>query len=164
MATLKQLPVSPRTKVYRALCSILQHDPVLSTVIKPDNFRTWAGKSHDNIVFEFSNSPSLRITPTNGPEEWKFPDAFMGWLYLNCEMLIPGTDADDELNLWWAIERAIYPEDYEAQQANVRALQLAGAYSGLTDFSQPAFDPAPTDRFFACSGQIRIQVLLQLTG
>ena len=164
MATLKQLPVSPRTKVYRAVVAILQHDPVLSNVIKPENFRCWAGSSKDNMVFEFSNSPSLRVTPTNGPEEWIFPTAFRGWLYLQCEMLLAGTDVDDVFNLWFAIERALYPDDYASQQAMVAKLQQAGAYTGLPEFSQPAFDAQPADKFFAATGQIKIEVLLQLTG
>jgi hypothetical protein len=106
----------------------------------------------------------LRITPATGPEIWTFPNAFTGWLYLNCDMLIPGTDADDEMNFWGAIEQAIYPDDFNLQLANVRALQLAGASTGLAEFSQPAFDPTPSDRFFAATGQIKIAVLRQLTG
>jgi hypothetical protein len=164
MATIKQLPVSPRTKVFRAITAILQRDPVLSSVVRPPNFRAWAGASHDNAEFTFSSSVSIRITPTNGPESWKFPDAFTGWLFLNVDMLIPGTDADDELNLWWSIERAIYPEDFAARSAIVAALQQAGAYSGLCEFSQPAFDATPQNRFFAATGQIKIQVSLQLSG
>jgi hypothetical protein len=164
MATIKQLPTSPRTKVFRTLDNILRRDPVLSSVIKPESFRSWAGKSHDNLEFTFSSAPGIRLTPTNGPELWKFPDAFVGDLFIKVEMLIPGTDADDQLNLWWAIERAIYPDTFPLQQANVAALQQAGAYTGLTEFSQPAFDEAPQDRFFAAIGQMKIQVVLQLTG
>jgi hypothetical protein len=164
MATLKTLPVSPRTKVFRAICSLLQHDPVLSNVIKPDNFRTWAGKSNDSMPFDFSPSASLRLTPSNGPEEWKYPDAMMGWLFITVDMLVMGTDADDQLNLWWAIERAIYPDTWALSVANVQALQLAGAYSGLTEFSQPAFDAAPQGGGFASTGQLKIQVILQLAG
>lgn len=88
----------------------------------------------------------------------------VGPLFLNVDMLIPGTDADDELNLWWAIEHALYPQSFAAQQANVAALQLAGANTGLCMFSQPAFDPTPSDKFFAATGQIKIDIRLQLTG
>jgi hypothetical protein len=164
MATIKQLKTVPFTRVFRAIVSLLQHDPVLSNVIKPPNFRCWSGQSQDNMVFEFSNSPSLRITPHTSAEVWRFPNAFEGWLFLNVDMLIPGTDADDELNLWGAIEQAIYPDDRELQLANVLALQQAGASTGLAEFSQPAFDPTPSDRFFAATGQIKIAVLRQLTG
>jgi hypothetical protein len=164
MATIKTLPVGARTKVFRAITAILRRDPVLSSVVRPQNFRDWAGASHDTIEFTFSSSVAIRITPTNWPETWKYPDAFKGWLFLNVDMLIPGTDADDELNLWQAIERALYPEDFAARSAIVAALQQAGAYSGLCEFSQPAFDPTPQNRFFAATGQIKIEVTLQLSG
>ncbi len=128
MSTIKQLPVSPRTKVFRAITGILAHDPVLSSVVRPPNFRTWSGASHDTIDFTFSSTPSIRITPTNGPDTWKFPDALPGAAKI------------------------------------VAKLQQAGAYSGLCEFSQPAFDASPQDRFFAATGQIKIEVILQVSG
>lgn len=137
---------------------------MLSSVVKPANFRCWSGQTQDGTEFVFSSSPSIRITPHTSAEVWRFPNAFEGWLYMNVDMLIPGTDADDELNLWGAIEQAIYPDDFAKQLANVQALQQAGASTGLCEFSQPAFDPTPSDRFFAATGQIKIAVLRQLTG
>lgn len=164
IATLKTLPTSPRTKVFRAVVALLQQNPVILSCIKPDSFRSWSGRSHDAIEFSSSMYPAIRITPTNGPEGWIFPTAMRGWLYLNVDMLIFGTDADDQLNLWWAVEKAIYPDVYSQQQANVAALQAAGAYTGLCEFSQPAFDPLPIDKIWAATGQIKIEILLQLTG
>ena len=142
----------------------MQNDPVLSTVIPREKFRVWSGKPYDNMEFSFSNTVALRITPTCGPTAYTFPTAMSGTLFLNCDFLIPGTDADDQMNLWWAIERAIYPDTFAAQTAIVAALQKAGAKTGLCEFSQPAFDPKPADNFFAAAGQIKIEVLLQLTG
>jgi hypothetical protein len=66
------------------------------------------------------------------------------------------------MNLWWAIEKALYPSDFTAKSANISALQAAGAYTGLAEFTQPAFDDSPSDKFFAAYGQIKIDVLLQL--
>jgi hypothetical protein len=164
MATLKQLPVAPRTKVFRALVGILQHDPVIQSVVRGPNFRAWNGSSHDTMDFTFSSTPSIRITPTCGPDQWKFPSAQTGDLYLNVAMLIPGTDADDQFNLWWALELAIYPDNFAARAAIVAKLQAAGSYDGLVSFSQPAADPNPSDRFFAASGQMKITVLNQISG
>jgi len=156
------LPVSPRTKVFRAIVAVLKADPVLSNAIKPDAFRSWAGVSLDNQEFSFSMAPAIRLTPTNGPEGFLFPDAQVGDLYINVEMLVSGTNVDDQQNLWWAIERAIYPADYTAKTTIIQNLQNAGANTGLCFFSQPAFDPEPKDRFFAATGQIKIAVRLQL--
>jgi hypothetical protein len=162
MATLKSLPTSPRTLVFRTIVQILKADPVLSSVIRPGSLRAWSGSGHDSMEFSFSQAPAIRITPSNGPEEFKFPDALTGALYLNVEMLVAGTDADDELNLWWAIERAIYPFDQAKRTAIVLQLQQASAYTGLCTFTQPAFDPEPQNKFFAATGQIKIDVLLQV--
>jgi hypothetical protein len=88
----------------------------------------------------------------------------VGTLFINVDMLIPGTDADDELNLWWAIELALYPKTWEGAAANIATLQLAGANSGECFFSQPAFDPTPSDRYWAATGQIKIDVRLDIAG
>lgn len=164
MATIRQLPTSPRTTVYRKVCQILQTDPVLSSVIRPESFRTWAGRSHDNMEFSYSSAPGLRLTPLGSLETWKFPEARVGDLVIRVDMVLPGTDADDEMNLWWAIQRAIYPDVYATQLANIQALQAAGANTGYVEFSQPAFDPEPQDRFFVATGQMKIEVRLQLQG
>jgi hypothetical protein len=164
MATIKQLPTAPRTKVFRAIISILKNDPVLSSVIRPPNFRAWSGGSHETVEFTYSSAPAIRITPTNGPDLWKFPSAQVGLLFLNVDLLIPGTDADDQLNLWWALEKAIYPSSFPAQAAIAAQLQAAGSYDGLVEFSQPAFDATPQERFFAATGQMKIKVLNSLTA
>jgi hypothetical protein len=164
MATIKQLPTSPRTKVFRAICSILKQDPVLSSAIRPESMRFWSGAPHDTMEFSFSSAPAIRLTPAGTGEVFRFPSARTGDLLINVDCVIAGTDADDQMNLWWAIERAIYPDNFVLQQANVVALQQAGAYPGLVEFSQPLFDPAPQDRFWVCTGQMKVQVLLQLQG
>ena len=78
-------------------------------------------------------------------------------------MLINGGDADDTLNLWWAIVKAIYPGG-AATLATVQALQQAGANSGLAEFSQPAFDDEPDGVFQAAMGQIKIDVRLDINN
>ena len=163
MATLAlNLPQSPRTAVFRAIDSILRHDPVLQRSIRPQSFRSWSGSTYDSVDFTLAMAPCIRLTPTHGAEVWKFPDAFVGPLFVKVEMLVAGYDVDDVMNLWWAIEKALYPSDFTAKSANISALQAAGAYTGLAEFTQPAFDDSPSDKFFAAYGQIKIDVLLQL--
>ena len=163
MATLAlNLPTSPRTSVFRALDKILRNDPVLQRTVRPQAFRSWSGNSYDSVDFTLAMAPCLRLTPSNGPEVWKFPDAFVGPLFIKVEMLVAGYDVDDVLNLWWAIEKALYPSDNVAKSANISTLQAAGAYTGLAEFTQPAFDDSPENKFFAAYGQIKIDVLLQL--
>ena len=39
MASIKQLPISPQTAVFRVTDNFLRNDPVLRSVVRPDNFR-----------------------------------------------------------------------------------------------------------------------------
>ncbi len=154
---------SPRTLVYRKLVELVRIDPTIKRVIsRPASFRAWDGAPEDSQPFTVDIAPAVRFTPINGPDLWQYPSAFAGDLYINVEMLVWGSDVSDVFNLWWAIERAIYPRDFAAKTAIVSALQQAGARTGLAEFSQPAFDPEPKDNFFAATGQIKIAVLEQL--
>ncbi len=156
---LLDLNMSPRAAVLRQIETILKTNATLKRIgLK---WRTWKETPGQNPPFGVDLAPIIRITPTNGPETWKFPNAFVGPLYLNCEYLLKGSDVEDPLNLWWAIETAIYPGG-ALTTANVQALQQAGAYSGLTEFSIPGYDESPDGLFWACSGQMKIDVLNQL--
>jgi hypothetical protein len=161
MALNLPLPRSPRTAVFRALVKLLHNDLVLRNVLKDGALRSWSGTSHDSMEFTFSIAPAIRLTPTNGPEQFWSPNAQVGDLLINCEMIIAGTNVDDVQNLWWGIEKAIYPADQTKAVAHQQTLQAAGAHSGLVLFSQPAFDPTPESKFFAAMGQMRIAVRLQ---
>jgi hypothetical protein len=154
------LQKSPRSKVFRAIVKILEHDRVLSNVIKPEAFRSWSGGSKENLEFTFALAPALRLTPANTEEHFWAPNAMVGQLFINCEMLVAGTNVDDVNDLWYAIERAIYPTNN--MQANIPTLQAAGAHSGIVLFSQPAYDPEPQDKFFAAIGQMKVDVRINV--
>jgi hypothetical protein len=153
------LPTSPRTSVFRAIVQILRNDPVLSATCR--TILAWEGKPTDGQPLTLAMAPALRITPANGPNQWTYPEAFRGDLYLNVEVLVSGYDYDDLLNLWWAVQRAIYPKGQS--MAIVLQLQQAGAHSGLCEFTLPVFDPAPESNYFHASGQLKITVLEQLS-
>lgn len=153
------LDTSPRASVMRKVETILKTNAVLARTVK--TWRTWKERPGQNPPFGIDHAPAVRITPGNGPETWKFPNAFVGDLYLNVEYLLVGGDADDPLNFWWAIETALYPGG-AATNANVAALQAAGAYTGLPEFSIPGYDESPSGEFWNCMGQIKIAVLNQL--
>jgi hypothetical protein len=162
VATL-DLDQAPRAAVYRKLVELIRNDPTIRRIFRPTSIRAWDGKPQDSAPFDTTIAPCLRITPSNGPDEWLYPEAFAGDLYLNVELVVRGTDCDDVFNVWFAIQRAIYPRDFTAKTANVTALQQAGAKTGLAQFSLPAFDPNPSDNYFAAAGQIKISVREQLS-
>ncbi len=157
---LLDLNPSPAGLVLRKIESILKVDPTLKRTVK--TWRTWREKPGQNAPFGSDIPlPAIRITPINGPELWKFPDAMVAPLFLNCEMLLQGCDVEDLFNLWWAIQRAIYPGGQQTL-TNITALQQAGAYSGLTEFSMPAYDESPDGNFWLGTGQLKIDVLYTL--
>lgn len=152
------LPQSPRCKVFREVCSILRADPVIARTIRKGAFRCWEGAPNDSVKFTIEHAPAIRLTPTTGPDDFATPDSMKGALLVNCEILVSGNNADDLLNLWWAVCMALYPADLDARNALCLRLQNAGARSGLVLFSQPAFDPKPDGIFFAGTAQMRIDV------
>jgi len=161
MATL-DINAAPETKILRAFETILKCDPTLKRVVKV--WRTWREKPGQNPPFAIAQVPpgqvAIRITPTNGPDEWLFPGTFKGAVYLHFECLIQGGDADDPLNLWHAIKLAFYTGVANTQNANQQALIAAGAYTGLPLFSAP-FGYAGTDAtFWECQGTCKIETML----
>jgi len=161
VATL-DLNMAPETAVLRAFETILKTDPTLKRVVKV--WRTWKEKPGQLPPFGIAQCPdgqaAIRITPTAGPDQWKFPGAFVADLFLHFEMFVKGGDADDPLNLWHAIKLAFYPvNNAAAQNAHWATLQAAGAYS-LPIFSAP-FGYVGTDAtFWECQGTCKITVQL----
>jgi hypothetical protein len=157
------LNTSPRIAVMRQIETILKTNPTLKRVVK--TWRTWKEKPGQNAPFGTdSDLPAVRITPVSGPDIWRFPDAMVGPLYLNFEMLLQGSELEDVFNLWYALCNAIYPGSSAtpSTQTNISALQTAGANTGLVEFSSPAFDPSPDGSMWLAQGQMKIDVRLQL--
>lgn len=153
------LNTSPRTAVFRKLVSLIRNDATIKRVLsKPAQLRAWEGLPQDAEPLSPAFAPCVRLTPTTGPDQFWSPGATKGALFVQVELIVQGTDADDLMNLWWAVVRAIYPAAQSATNANVQALQKAGAYSGLAEFSLPAMEADPENNYFAAAGQIRIEV------
>jgi hypothetical protein len=159
---LLDLNTAPMTAVYRKVVQFIRNDATIGRVVRPTSIRAWDGLPQDSADFSIAIAPAIRLTPTSGPDAWWSPGSMRGALFVDVEMLLMGSCVDDPMNLWWAICRAIYPAPQSQTNANVQALLAAGAYDGLATFTQPAFDPAPKDNFFAATGQIRIDINKQL--
>jgi hypothetical protein len=161
------LPDSPRKLVFRRIVQQLRNDPTLSRACRV--ILAWEGDPQDARPLALPMAPGLRLTPTFGPDVWASPDSMRGWMYLAVEMIVPGYDVGDMIDLWWAIEIALYPRDLAARNAFQKELRevglargIAGAYTGLVEFSQPVADPAPSENYQHSIGQMRIEILLNL--
>jgi hypothetical protein len=161
------LPDSPRKLVFRRIVQQLKNDPVLKRSLK--TLLAWGGTPEDARPLTIDESPGIRLTPGFGPDVWQFPDAQAGWMFIKVEMLVPGFDVGDMIDLWWALEIALYPRDWNARMAFQQALRevglpqgLAGAKTGLITFSQPIADDAPADQYQHAVGEMKVEILLNL--
>lgn len=156
------LPDSPRKLVFRRIVKQLRNDPTLSRTARV--LVAWEGTPTDGQELTIGKAPGLRLTPTCGPETWASNDSTRSWLFIDVDILIPGTDVGDMLDLWWAVERAIYPCDRAAQLAFQRELREpggpegSGALTGLIEFSQPAADDGPADQMQQARAQMRVEM------
>jgi hypothetical protein len=141
----------------------LRNDAVLSRALK--TILAWEGQPTDSQDIAVSMAPGIKLTPTFGPDTWAFPDGFRGWMFIAVEMISPGFDVGDMVDLWWSVQEALYPpnpanlEPSPAQQFQLELRHL-GAYTGQIEFSQPAADPAPADQKQFAIGQMRVEIRL----
>lgn len=161
MATLDGFPQSPRCAVFRALEGLIRHDPVIAANVR--TIWSWTGLPTDDDPPTIAMCPWMRISPAHGPDDWRFPEAFTGYLFLQVELMVAGYDADDLMNFWWAVQRAIYPKDQAAKTTNIAALRAAGAYPGTAEFTLIPAPVQPDSNFQQATGQIRIQIMEQLS-
>jgi hypothetical protein len=163
MATLLGLPDSPRKRVFRRIVAQLRNDPVLQRALNGRIF-AWEGRPTDSQPLAPATQPGLRLTPTFGPDIWAFPDAFRGWMYIGVDIIAPGFDVGDMLDLFWAVQVALYPpptfgvEPSPAQRFQ-QQLKDAGAYTGLIEFSLPAADDSPSDLQQGAQAQMKIEMM-----
>jgi hypothetical protein len=139
MAT-KPLPLttSRRTATFRALEAILRADHTLRKVVADKHWYTWDGSPASAGPLP-ANLVAIRLTPAPGPAEFWSPTEQESLLFIDVELTVPGLLIDDLLNLWQAVERAIYPEDHVVAMQHVATLQAAsGGAAGMVKFSQPA--------------------------
>ena len=156
------LRVSPRVQVFRAVERILREDPILGRQVKV--WRTWEGRDEDKNELAIDEAPAIRLTPRPSNQTWWSTDAMVCVVEIGVEIRLQGTCYDDLDNLWYAIERAIYPTDVALRQKFQSILSNAGAHVQLAQF-QPAFDPSfGSDGNILAQGAIRIDVRMTLTS
>lgn len=101
------LPVSAYTKLYRAIERQLKDDPVLQGVVRCWN--VFKGKTEDFQKPSINQYPAVALlVSSSGMSAWS-QAANEETMVIDIEMAVAGTDQDDLLNLWWAIQKALKP-------------------------------------------------------
>jgi hypothetical protein len=164
MATeLLALSPSPHREVFRVLVDTLRADPVLASVVR--TWRAYEGRPDDTAELAASQTPCVWLTPQEGADDWYGPSGLIGPLVVLVEVYAPGTDADDILDLWYAIKRAVYPADATACLAIHSRLVAAGAEGHyLAEFTPARFGPVEGEdaNFLAATGMIRVRCRAEL--
>lgn len=158
------IPESSRTKVYRRICDQLRTDPVVGSRCE---WICWDGARKD-VADVASSKPVVSLWPSMGAVVMGAADAFMGDLVIAVEMVVPvdSPDATACLDLWQAVELALYPHQRRDKQFTFeQQLRDAGAEFGEIQFPQPATISArATDAggfagIFDCVGSMTIRII-----
>ncbi len=116
------LPDSAETLALRAVIRVLRSDPTLESVVR--SWCVWDGSDADLMDRTKAGYPHVAVTPQPGSTSWAEESQHRSDVVLAIETFVSGTNADDSLNLWGAIRRALFPPLGSARRAAVAA-QLA---------------------------------------
>ncbi len=115
-----ELPKSAYTKLYRAVEKQLKADPALQKVVK--SWNVFQGKTQDFQTPSISQYPSVALLVSSSGMSPFSQASNEETMVIDLEMAVNGTDQDDLLNLWWAIQKALRPST-EGRKALIAALK-----------------------------------------
>lgn len=142
------LPVDPRSIVYDAVVNRLKSDPVLSRVVKQ-----WESTPYHQIDPSAANLPLIVIGLMPGSIQPHTPQSNAVQLVIRLDIVVPGYDHRDLINLYGAVETAIDPFgmlDYiktPLSQTNGR-----GSLFGNVIFTQQGYQYEPLPGKLPCIG------------
>lgn len=161
---------SPYSRVYQKIVDKLKTNAALESA--GVNFIAWDG-STKTVRPTTNRSPTIELFPTLSSQEWMSPDAFRGDMVIVVRMYVPNIfNAKDCMDLWAAVERAIYPAEAQQEQWDFEE-SLRGCSEGSCDaetgqvrFVRPAMiQPQFEGKQFAhfeCVGEMSISIIRPL--
>lgn len=111
MAKLLNLPDTARSIVYEAVVSTLKADPVLSGLNRRISWMTYLGETAHQLPYENKALPAIEVVPLKlhaTPEAQVLQNSPFG---IRLIVTTAGLDVRDLLNLWGAVESALFPGD-----------------------------------------------------
>lgn len=148
---------------FRAVDSILRHDPVLSSIT--EQMLSWRGEVEDVLDPTASTCPWLRISPSADVSWWETEGQHRMPMSITLEAAVMGSDITQMLNYWAAIRRALWPQgDATARDAIRTAMQAARISRPI--LTQPSYtvmkltDSDSGARITLAQGQLRLILLI----
>lgn len=149
---IKGLPPATPAVLFRIVERALKTDPILSNVVR--TWRSWEGDPKDVEPPAKGNAPWVRMTPRISAENWWAQSTQKGTLFIDFDLWLDGTCIDDLLNLWWAMQRAIYSPDAATRNALQTRLNSKGAWPGTIAFGPAQLGPGSDDSHMESSASM----------
>jgi hypothetical protein len=149
------------TTVFRALCTVLQSDPVLGGQGVVRTWRTWTGDAKEAQPPATAEMPWVRLTPKNSPLTIGEEAAWYCDFTIRYELATAGTSFDDIANLVGALRNAVAFDRIVQTTTALEYLRRAGAViytfteAAYGMIHQPPLDPqsiAPPPTDWAAAG------------
>jgi hypothetical protein len=155
---MRGLTRSVPTAVFREVEEILRGDDTLKKVV--DTWKTYGDHDRKSPVGAKRQGLEVRLFPFIQGQQPESADSHTLQLQTQADLIFPTTDAGDWLDVWLAIQRALYPDTFADRQAIQARLREKGAHTGECLFLPPRPNPqlAGESGFLALSGQIVLQV------
>ncbi len=151
------LPNSTPTLLFRKVVQILQNDGPLSRAVC--EWKTFTERDGKSGTADARGKATVSLFPYIYPNQGRFtPSSDRLPLAIAVTMSFDSSDAGDYLDLWLAVQRAIFPVDRAARDAIIRQLQELGSLSEPV-FRSPTPDAtnAPASQRWECTGTILLE-------
>jgi hypothetical protein len=158
-----KVQTSPHSLVFRRIDKIIRNDHAIKQAFT--TILSWTGSEDDTIAPAVDNCPYLKMSPGETGDKWYGPSSFEAFLTIDFEMGVAGSNAEDALDLYHAIRRAIYPTDHTQSLANQNAIKEAGAsMTGQPVFGPPGFSihVMGSTVLTLCNFTLQVDVLLNI--
>jgi hypothetical protein len=164
---LKDLPEGPRAIVYEAICQALRNDPTLKTIIPPGGWRTYTGEDDSDAPPGEDSLPAIEVLPYGTAASSESMLSQSSPLGIGINVATEGLDVRDLLNLWDAVEGAIFKGDGQGALLNLFKARLNGTGARVlqVNLSQPGIAPVQSAmdarQAMAASGSILVNLIVR---
>jgi hypothetical protein len=126
-------PSDPRSIVFRAVEQVLKSDPVLSSCVPSDHWRSWRGEGEDNMPPSPSQCPFIRLSNIlSTPPYYASESTYNVGTRIRIETVVSGSCIDDSIDLWGAIENALqFGKEYPIGSGQILQIYFRTLFNGL---------------------------------